>query len=564
MRRLFCFLSSGASARRWLSSGATIENSFAATAAGTETDAAHPLLYQVPVLATRTIGREAEVRSLWQSLLSGRHVQVISGVDGVGKSTIAAEFCDAVKHSQRFSCIQWLNGRRALATQLHHFFLSMKGRKERDVLLVIDDADLPEEVIALIPQHKNVYVLITTSNTDVKSSTQLGVLAAPPLSLQAAAQFIPDAASPSEALQDVYTNLGFVPLLMQVASLLIEGDICSAAELHRILQEKEVMRDNTLRISVALAVLLDIAVIEMEKTYPMARQQLRILSCFHIGDMADALVTAVVGAEGGAFAVMAAQLGFFSLKWEEGAFAMHSLVAKVLQSNATAADLKEAATVLLSLWPRRWRGMGNSMAYNLVWHSYALALHFTEKRCRFPPPMITCLDRAAIFLTHVETRDFSIAAELWGIIYDQLAVDAAAPSTESVRMLREYGRLLHFLKDTRAEEVLRRAWHDSVSVYGRDAPESALILGCLAPYLAADQESIAMMEKGIAVLEERLSSVDVVLGKEEQRMMRETICVLMLCKAQFITEMGDVVSNGLLQTLNRIEAELRDGRKSQR
>lgn len=543
---------------RSVSTGETISNSFSSPSSAAEQEA-HPLLYQVPVLASRTVGREGEVRTLWQNLLAGRHFQVIHGVDGIGKSTIAAEFCDTVKHSQRFSCIQWFNGQHALTSQLQHFFASMKGRKEKDVLLVMDDVDDPAQALALIPEHANVYVVVTTNRTEVPNSTKVASLSPSALAAEASQQFVSELDF-SESLEGVFHNLGRVPLLMHIASLLIAGEVCSATELLRVLEERGVRKDDTLSISAALAVLLEIGVAELAKTYPDAREQLRAISCFHTSDVSDAVVGAVVGDTAGQFSVHAAQLGIFSLKWEEGAFAVHPLVAKVLRGTLTENTVARAAEALLSLWPRRWRGMGSHTAYNLVWHSYAVSHRFIDGSFPFTAAMVTSLDRSATFLAHAEARDLSVAADMWLRIQAAREMQREAPSAESVRMARECGRLLHFLKDPRAKAVLQRAWADSVAVHGRSSAESALILGCLGPYLPASSENIALVEEGVAVLEGRLASVDLVLGKEEVRMLWQTIFVLLMCKGQYMSELGMEIPAALHRGIERASAEAKKAR----
>ncbi|GET88069.1 hypothetical protein, conserved [Leishmania tarentolae] len=538
---------------RGASTGEAISNSFASGEECTSEES-HPFLYQVPVLASRTVGREAEVRKLWQNLLCGRHYQVVVGPDGIGKSTIAAEFCDTVKHSHRFSCIQWFNGQHALRSQLQHFFTSMKGRKEKDVLLVVDDTISPDEVVTLIPEHASVYVLMTTSSENVTSSTKMACLFPSALSLHACQQLVPELPL-SQELEAVCYNLGYVPLLIHIASLLIQGDVCSAPQLERILTEKRVRNNDTLSISVALSVLTNIGIAELEKTYPDARAMLRIISCFHTGDMSDAVVGAIVGDAAGDFSVKASQLGIFSPKWDEGALALHPLVAKVLRGTLDASVLAKAADALVSLWPRRWRGMGSHFAYNLVWHTYTLAQHFAACDAVLTPAILTAMDRSATFLAHVEARDFAVAAELWMQVYEQQITRKREASPDSVRMLRECGRLLHFLKDPRAEEVLQRAWKDCVVVHGRSSAESALILGCLAPYLPANNDTLALVEEAVAVLEGRLASVDLVLAREEVRMLWQTIFVLLMCKGQYMTEMKLTIPDDLMGALERADGE---------
>ncbi|KAG5502563.1 hypothetical protein JIQ42_05631 [Leishmania sp. Namibia] len=542
-----------ATAARGASTGEAISGSFASKAERTSEEA-HPLVYQVPVLASRTVGREAEVRTLWQNLLSGRHYQVLAGVDGIGKSTIAAEFCDIVKHSQRFSCIQWFNGQPALQSQLRHFFASMKGRREKNVLLVVDDVVSPEEVLMLIPEHANVYVLMTTSAANVTSSTKMACLCPSALSPQASQELLPEVAF-SQALEAVFHNLGYVPLLMQIASLLMKADICRAQELSRLLTEKGVRRDDTLSISAALSVLVDIGIAELEKTFPDARAMLRVISCFHTSDVSDAVVGAIVGDSAGDFSVTASRVGIFSPKWEEGSLAVHPLVANVLRGPLEPPIVTKAADALLRLWPRRWSRMGSRFAYNLVWHTYAVARHFAACRASLTPAIVASMDRSATFLAHVEARDLPVAAQLWMQVYEQQIAETSTPSPDSVRMLRECGRLLHFLKDPRAEEVLQRAWKDCVVVHGKNSAEAALVLGCLAPYLPATNANLSLVEEAVAVLEGRLVSVDLVLAREEARMLWQTIFVLLMCKGQYMTELQLAIPDDLMRALERADGE---------
>ncbi|KAG5506380.1 hypothetical protein JKF63_05883 [Porcisia hertigi] len=551
MRRFVPFVSR--SRGRSASTGEVISNSFASTAERAS-DESHPLLYQVPVLAARTVGREAEVRTLWQNLLNGRHYQVLAGVDGIGKSTIAAEFCDTVRHSHRFSCIQWFNGQHALQSQLQHFFASMKGRRERDALLVVDDVASPEEVLELIPGHPSVYVLMTTSAADVKSSMKMACLCPSALSPQTSREFLAEITFSSD-LETVFYNLGYVPLLIRVASLLIRREVCTPSQLGRILTERGVRRDDTLSISAALSVLVDIGIAELEKTYPDARAMLRVISCFHTSDVSDAVVGAIVGDSAGDFAVTASQLGIFSSKWEEGALALHPLIAKVLRGTLDASLMEKAADALLSLWPRRWRGRGSRVAYNLVWHTYTVAQHFAACGAVLTPAILTSMDRSATLLTHFEGRDLCVAAQLWMQVYEQRRSLEKVPSPDSVRILRECGRLLHFLKDLRAEEVLQCAWRDCVVVHGKSSAESALILGCLALYLPATSGNLSLVEEAVAVLEGRLVSVDLVLAREEVHMLWQTIFVLLMCKAQYMTEMQLAIPDDLMRALEKADME---------
>lgn len=126
-------------------------------------------IYEVPVLTSRLVGRQQDLLFLWQQLLRGKHTLLVTGVDGIGKSSLCAEFCDRASRSGRFSCIRWLSaGNRKiveLKEDLRKLFSSMAGRRERDVLLVLDDvpSDKVEETLSILPTHEQLYIVLNTS-----------------------------------------------------------------------------------------------------------------------------------------------------------------------------------------------------------------------------------------------------------------------------------------------------------------------------------------------------------------------------------------------------------------
>lgn len=133
------------------------------------TSSSSSLIYQVPVLASRLVGRQKELLFLWQQMLRGKHTFIVTGVDGIGKSAFCAEFCDRARRSNRFSCVHWLsigNGESAaLKEKLKKLFSSMTGRRELDVLLVLDNIPSHEmdATLAVLPTHSQVYFLLNTT-----------------------------------------------------------------------------------------------------------------------------------------------------------------------------------------------------------------------------------------------------------------------------------------------------------------------------------------------------------------------------------------------------------------
>lgn len=147
-------------------------NNTTPTSASSSTSSSSSPIYQIPVLASRLVGRQQELLFLWQQLLRGKHTLIVTGVNGIGKSSLCAEFCDRATRSERFSCVRWLNAGSGQITdlkeELRKLFSSMMGRRELDVLLVLDDvpSEKMEETLSILPAHPQLYILLST-NGDV-------------------------------------------------------------------------------------------------------------------------------------------------------------------------------------------------------------------------------------------------------------------------------------------------------------------------------------------------------------------------------------------------------------
>ncbi|EAN94211.1 putative NADH-ubiquinone oxidoreductase complex I subunit [Trypanosoma cruzi] len=536
--------------RRMLTSGANASNP------ELESASAHPILFNVPVMS-RTVGRDAELLSLWQNLLSGRHIQAITGPDGIGKSSIAAEFCDRARRSERFTCIQWFDARGgSLPSELLQFFHSMRGRKEKDVLLVIDSVDDPHEALRHIPKHTNVYTLLTTS-VPIESSTKVGTINVQSLSPDGVARFSHlTEVEESKTVADVLFALGYVPLLMHVALCLMESGSTSPEELKRELLAKGVDGNGTLSVSYAIGVLVEIALAGLETHMPGGIRVLVMTALFDIRGVSYAVVDRLVGDESGeAFVMQAARLGLCDQRWDEGSLTMHPSVAQILRTKADSTHVAECTKVLLSLWPRRWRGAGSSVANELARHTRAISEVSDARQIPLNNDLLVCLDRSATLLAFNEGKDLLTAAELWLRVV-RANQNAERRDAEAVRIGRECGRLLHFLRDARAGDVLRYAFDLACAVRGKQSAEASLILGCYAPYLPASMDAVRMLQVGVASLENRMTSSDTVLGKEEGRMLQETIFVLLVRQGQMLQEMGETVPASVWAALQELEQRI--------
>ncbi|ESL06528.1 hypothetical protein TRSC58_05796 [Trypanosoma rangeli SC58] len=520
-----------------------------------EAASAHPSLFNAPAMFC-TVGRDAELLSLWQNLLSGRHVQVITGPDGIGKSTVATGFCDRARRSGRFTCIQWFDAKGSLPSEIFHFFHTMRGRREKDVLLVLDGVDDPHAALRLIPEHANVYTLLTCS-ASIECSTKMGVLKVQPLLPNDVAQFphLPEVENLS-TLGEVFSALGHVPLLMHVASCLMESGSNNAEEIKRVLLAKEINGQGTLSISFALGVLLELAFAVLETQRPGSTRVLVMTALFDVSSVSYTIVDYLLGDDSGeAFTLQAAALGICDQRWDEGSLTMHSSIAQILRKKADIACVEACTKVLLLLWPRRWRGAGSSTAHELMRHTRAICEVCDARQIPLNVDLLLCLDRGATFLALNEGEDLPTAAELWLRVI-RANREVAKRDVDAVRIGRECGRLLHFLRDDRAGDVLRYAFELACEVDGKQSAEASLILGCYAPYLPASGEAVRVLQGGVAALENRMASADTVFGKEEGRMLQETVFVLLVRQGQMLQEMGKAVPASLWAALQEVEQRI--------
>nr|CCC89267.1 conserved hypothetical protein [Trypanosoma congolense IL3000] len=518
---------------------------------------ADPILFDVPMVA-RVIGREAEIMHLWQGLLAGRRRQVITGPDGIGKSTVAAEFCSRARRSGRFTCIHWFDWCDSVQSRIAQFFRSMKGRKEKDVLLVVDGVVDLKLALQTLPDHPSVYVLLTTP-ADASSDSKVSVLKTLPLTVGATEQFsqVVTLEGVASAHVDVLHAVGRVPLLMHVACSLMEHGAITPEALQRELVSKGVGAEDTISVSHVLRVLLDVALKALELDWPGGTKQLQKLALLDIHGIHYSIVDSIVGdGRGEKFAMLLSSLGVCGQRWEEPSLFVHSCVAQVLRHDVESGDLAQCAEVLLSLWPRRWRSVGSGTAYELVRHTAQLLSCFDARGLPLSDGLLLGLDRCATFLAHSEGKDLKEAAEFWMRVVSEHQKEGEC-TAEAVRVGRECGRLLHFLRDKRAADVLRYTYDLAVTVHGKQSPEAALILGCYAPYLSPSRESVQLLGEAATVLKTRVGCSEAALGREEEHMVLETVFVLLMCQGQILQELGEVVPESLWDALQGVEEVMR-------
>jgi tetratricopeptide (TPR) repeat protein len=188
------------------------------------------------------IGRDEVLSALHRDLRSGRPaaaVQVITGLGGQGKTGLVVEY--AHRYTAAYDLIWWIRaedpatlrgdyvelaaelGLPAEKDDLAIAALRRELRRRRDWLLIVDNAEDPDELFPLLPDKHSGHVLVTSRRRDWPhiDSRQLDVL-----SSQAAAEFLQRRGRVTDrrTAGDVADALGWLPLaLVQAASVMAEG-----------------------------------------------------------------------------------------------------------------------------------------------------------------------------------------------------------------------------------------------------------------------------------------------------------------------------------------------------
>lgn len=508
-----------------------------------------PMLFNVPTMSSHTVGRDADIRLLWQNLLSGHRVQAVVGLDGIGKSTIAAEFCDCAKRSKRFSCIQWFNGTdtSALKDQLQGFMAAMKGRRETEVLLVIDDVASVAEAASQIPKHAHLCALITSKDATAAGSEHVHVTHVSPLHSDAAARFVgPLLAAEGPGYVKLFEAVTFVPILMRHVVSLLERHVSHdtiLAGIHGAIDTDT----QTLSVSKVLTALLRLSLEHVEASHPGATSVLGTLACMHIAHLSPQVLRAVFSSCGvvdmqEGFALACSEIGLLTHKWDNDGFSMHSMVAQALRKLSPDQNrcLDNAARAVASMWPRRWRGVGTDEVLQLVWHTCALLDNIEGPAVgsvaspKVSNEALLCLDRAATYCAHVEGRDLRVAARLWSAALQHHLRAAPAQPEEVHRIALECGKLLHVLRDPQASSCLQLAVQAASEAFGDSSAQYAVAVALQCPYLDDMQETCDCVTKAIAALRSTLASTDDIRSQEEILMLHESIGTLLVRKMQVL------------------------------
>jgi tetratricopeptide (TPR) repeat protein len=187
-------------------------------------------------------GRDDELETLYRALRGGSPtaaIQVITGLGGIGKSRLAVEY--AFRYGTAYDLVWWIRAEDQATLRSDYVELAQalglpsgqddqavaalrqELRRQRDWLLIFDNAEEPDDLFRLLPDRHPGHVLITTRRREWPhaETRNLGVLPA-----RAAVEYLQRRGKVADAgtAGELADALGRLPLaLAQAASVIADG-----------------------------------------------------------------------------------------------------------------------------------------------------------------------------------------------------------------------------------------------------------------------------------------------------------------------------------------------------
>ena len=513
---------------------------------------AAPMYFKVPACARRLVGRDKQLMFLWQSLLSGKRCHLITGVDGIGKSSMACEFADACRRTTRFTCIQWFDAQDSLPSRLKEFYATVQGRLERDVMFIFDNVTDLASVAQYIPTNDSFHTVITmpvmdtssmNANRDFLNKYKAAIFPCTPLDPNYSKEIVQMETLDPEVERKVCDYLANCPLLLRVAHhLLGSGEVTTPEELAKSLEDFHGKNDGVISISQTLQFLINMGIAKMEKEFENVniRDALTLLSCLNVENLSTGIIRSAIGDErGDDFAATAAAVGIFEPHLESDGWIMHPSVARSLRQDSSnlQAHIDKAITYITEDWPRRMRGHGLQHAWHLVKHVEALQKVIPEGKVT--PEAVQLMNKAAMFLAHTEGKELALAAQLWKGVLDALATPAASTAMdaeEAAIVSLDYGRVLSRLgRHEQATVALNAALERCRAAFGEASVEAATATAATANYLPDAVKSLQLVKQAASALEHALDGSSAkVYGIEEVDLHRRNLFGLLVRTGQLI------------------------------
>lgn len=509
-----------------------------------------PLLCSIPAMANSVVGRDDDVFALWQSILKGKRLVLMVGYDGMGKSTLAQSLADAARRSSRFSCIYWFNGKLPLEPQILRLLGEVKGRKEKGVLLVIDDASDLAEVKKLMKSSDFLTVVATVSPVvplgDVASQSACTIYRVPALKdVFTSVLFQKLVASPLSTQEPpshrIVKALAGVPLFINMCGSVRRCKPSISDDQLCELLESLVSSDGTVSLSKHTNALVALA---RQQVSPDTIKLLERIALLNLAEISAVVVEALVGPSGVRCAEEAVSAGLLSPNWGGEGYLLHASVAAALapKSSSLSAAHREVSKALLGVWPKRWRGTGATTALSLMWHAVTLARNASNMES-LSVDFGLLAEQAVAFATQNDRSLRAVIPEL------SFAALKALPMghTSRMRVLLELGKVLLQSDHPSASSTLQLATEEAVRCCGPESAEASLAVAYRSKYLPPSQENRALVAASAARLEGCLSNPNSaeLLSRDEVRMYRECIFILLVSQGRITEALGCPVDEDL-------------------
>jgi tetratricopeptide (TPR) repeat protein len=487
-------------------------------------------------------GREAEITTLHQALHAGKSAlisQAISGLGGVGKTQMAAEY--AYRFRSEYKCVLWTpadsvvaieTGYRDIARALQ---LPERDAGEADAvsravrrwladntgyLLVFDNADHPEVVKPFLPEKAGGHILLTSRSRQFAALGDIATLRLPVLDHAAAADFLlrriyrgEASASERTAIEDLVQELDGLPLALELAaSFIVETGTGVGRYLQQFRKNREVLlrRTGPVRSDYRETVLTtwkpNFDAIAGE--YPASAELLRI-SAFLAPDAIPFELFNETGASPEALLPLE-RYSLVTVETEERTFSLHRLVQEVIKAGMSAEQqrdfVRKAIDVVAAAWP------GQDFAHwsqldRLLPHQLACAERIAQYRIE--------TEAAASLLTHAALYldDRAQYREAGPLYRRSLEIrDAVYPRDRPERTISLSNLGLYHLRQgdyKSATPLLEQALAINEQSFGQENPIVATCLNNLAQLLQATNclsEAELLTRRALAIDEQSLGS----------------------------------------------------------
>jgi len=473
---------------------------------------AAPDIKKLPPRNPSFTGRDQLLKDLHAALTTGGPAaltQAISGLGGVGKTQLAAEY--AHRYASHYSVVWWVRAEEpAMIAEEFARLAAALGLPEKDEadrrlaveavrswlsrhdkwLLIFDNVNDPKTLTAFLPHPRTGHVLITSRNPSWRGvATPLQV---PTLDRAESVKLLLDRTHQTDQMsaEQLAEALGDLPLALVQAAATIEETHSSIATYYSVFgdhQRELLLRGVPTDYPAPVATTWGLALQEAQRLSPVAVELLNVCAFLApddipregVADAAPHLPPALAEALSDPFTLdeaVAALRRYSFIEVHEGALSVHRLVQAVVRDRLPAADRKVWAEAALRLvdaeFPESshdvetWDACARWLPHALTAAGHAEALDVGRQ------PRGRLLARFAVYL-----QGRAAFADAKGYLERALALHEAEHGPNDPRVaavLRSLGSVMHDLGDLGgARSCFERALGIDVATFGPDHPDVA-------------------------------------------------------------------------------------------